>query len=96
MTDPKNKNDLSLAEKYKLKGAQQTSYDEYAAAKAKSEKKNSKFKIPPFVKFILGVPFVIIFMFGILFIPYIIYLILTSPSAPAPVDEVKNTYDTDR
>ena len=96
MTDPENKKDPSLAEKYKLEGAQQTSYDEYATAKAKSKTKRSSFKIPTFVKFIIGAPFVIIFIFGILFIPYIIYLILTSPSAPAPVDVVKNTYDTAR
>ena len=36
MTDPKDKKNLTLAEKYKLKGAQQMTYDEYEAAKAKA------------------------------------------------------------
>lgn len=93
MTDPKNKENLSLAEKYKLKGAQQTSYADYEAAKAKSNRKNARFKIPTPVKFIVGTPFVIIFLFGLLFIPFILYLILTSPSAPPPADEVKNAND---
>ncbi len=96
MTDPKDKKNLTLAKKYKLKGAQQMTYDEYEAAKAKAARKSSKFKVPAFVQFILGTPFVIIFLFGILFIPYIIYLILTSPSAPPPKDEVQNVINTSR
>ncbi len=90
MADSKDKKDLTLTDKYKLKGAQKTTFTEYEAAKAKSARKNTEFKIPTFVKFILGTPFVIIFLFGILFIPYIIYLILTSPSAPTPKDETEN------
>ncbi len=91
MSGPKDKKNLTLAEKYKLKGAQQMTYDEYEAAKAKSARKSSKFKIPAFAKFILGTPFIIIFLFGVLFIPYIVYLIFTSPSAPPIKDETKNT-----
>ncbi len=96
MADPKDKKNLTLSEKYKLKGAQQMTYTDYAALKAKVNPKKVKFKIPTFVKFILGTPFVIIFIFGILFIPYMIYLILTSPSAPLPKDDVQNVNDTTR
>lgn len=95
MPDPKIKENLTLADKYKLKGAQQMTYADYKALQAKN-KKTSKFKIPIFVKFILGTPFIIIFCCGILFIPYILYLILTSPSAPPIKDEAKSTHDSTR
>lgn len=87
MTDPKNEKELSLSDKYKLKGAQQMTYAEYQAYKAKSNK--PKFTIPPVIKFILGTPFIIIFCGGIVFIPYMLYTIATSPSAPAPSDKVE-------
>ena len=90
MADIKDKKNLTLAEKYKLKGAQQMSYDQYEALKAKNSRKSSKFKIPTFAKFILTAPFIIGFAFGIFFIPFIIYLILTSPSAPPIKDEAPN------
>ena len=89
MTDSKNTKKLSLSDKYKLKGAQQMTYDEYLALQ---EKKNKpKFKVPPALKFILGTPFIIIFCCGIVFIPYMLYLILTSPSAPPPEDKPEKT-----
>ncbi len=95
MADPKVKENLTLADKYKLKGAQQMTYADYKALQAKN-KKTAKFKIPIFVKFILGTPFIIVFCCGVLFIPYILYLILTSPSAPPTTDEAKSTYDSNR
>lgn len=95
MVDPKIKENLTLADKYKLKGAQQMTYADYKALQSKN-KKASKFKIPIFVKFILGTPFIIIFCCGVLFIPYILYLILTSPSAPPITEETKSTYGSTR
>lgn len=86
MADPKDKSDLTLSDKYKLKGAQQISYAEYEAAKAK-QSRTRKFRIPAFVKFIISTPFIVIFCVGIFFIPYILYLIMTSPSAPPIKDE---------
>lgn len=86
MDASKDKTDLTLTDKYKLKGAQQMTYAEYAALKEK-QSKGRKFEIPIIVKFILGTPFIIVFCCGILFIPYILYLIATSPSAPPITDE---------
>ena len=94
MSNSKDTKDITLADKYKLKGAQQLTYNEYQALKAKNSK--PKFKIPPFVKFILGTPFIIIFCCGVFFIPYILYLIMTSPSAPPPQDEPGTTNATNR
>lgn len=94
MTDSKNKNELTLTEKYKLKGAQQMTYAEYETLRAKN--KNAKPKIPPIVKMILGAPFVLIACVGVLFIPYMLYLIITSPSAPPITDEEETTYDSSR
>lgn len=90
MPNPKNNKNLSLTEKYKLKGAQQMTYAAYKALLIKRQKA-FKLKIPPAVKFILGTPFIIIFCCGLVFIPYILYLILTSPAAPPPVDTVDIT-----
>ena len=94
MANPKDNKDLTLSDKYKLKGAQQMTYAEYQALKAKSNK--PKFTIPPVVKFILGTPFIIIFCCGILFIPYMLYTIATSPSAPAPKDKPETINDANR
>lgn len=94
MADPKDNKDLTLADKYKLKGAQQITYAEYQALKAKNSRR--RFIIPPFVKFILGTPFIIVFCCGLVFIPYILYLIATSPSAPAPKDKPETVNDANR
>ena len=91
MTEKKDEKELTLSDKYKLKGAQQYTYAEYQAAKAKSNK--PRFTISPIVKIILGTPFIIIFCAGILFIPYMLYTIATSPSAPEPSDQTKTTDD---
>ncbi len=88
MANVKNKENPTLEDKYKEKGAQQMTYAEYEALRNKNSKA-PKFKIPLFLKFILGTPFIIIFCCGIVFLPYLLYLILTSPSAPPPSDEPK-------
>ena len=94
MASSKDNKDLTLSDKYKLKGAQQLTYAEYQALKTKNSK--PRFTIPPFVKFILGTPFIIIFCCGVIFIPYMLYIIATSPSAPAPTDKTEKTNDTAR
>lgn len=95
MSEKKEEDKKALAEKYKLKGAQQISYAEYEALRAKKSRVRPV-KIPFFAKFIFGTPFIIIFCCGIVFLPYIIYLIATSPSAPPPKDEVNQTNVTSR
>ena len=66
-----------LNEKLKAKGAQSLSYKEYLALKAKKEKA-AQAKIPIQLKFILSTPILLVVCFGVLFIPYILYLIATS------------------
>ncbi len=95
MADSNEKPIPTLADKYKLKGAQQVTYAEYEAARAKQARASRKIRIPMFVKVILGVPFIVIFVLGIFYLPYIIYLVATSKSAPPPVDTpVVSTPDT--
>ena len=70
---------VDLKMKYQSKGAQKTTYKDYLTQQEKSSKK--QFKMPPFVKYILMIPFILIFCFGLIFIPYLIFKALTSPSA---------------
>jgi len=81
-----------LARKYKEKGFQQISLDEYEKIRAKKSKK-SKVQIPTHMKFILGTPLIIIFCFGIFFIPYIVYLIFISSTTPPEKEKTRITYD---
>ena len=69
--------------KYEAKGAQQVSLQEYLSRQEKAKK--SQFKIPPAVKYILAAPFLIIFCFGLFFIPYMIFKAITSTSADTQV-----------
>jgi len=75
----------ALKKKYKQKGAQQLTLAEYLANKKKAKKR--KGQIPTHIKIILATPFLIIFCFGIFFIPYMLYLIATSPLAPENPDK---------
>lgn len=86
MSQPQEDKPLTLNDKYKARGAQSMSMAEYLALKEKNSKK-PKLQIPTFVKYILGSPFIILFCAGLLFIPYILYTIATSPSAPEPKDD---------
>ena len=67
-----------LASRYKQKGAQQLSLEEYLALQKKKTK--SVKKLPAQLQFLLATPFLIIFCFGIFFLPYLAYVIFTSPS----------------
>ena len=78
-------------EQYKNRGYQQLSWKEYQALQEKKQARKG-LKIPIHLKLILGTPFLILFCYGIFFIPWMLYLIATSPSAPAPADENPKTY----
>ncbi len=67
-----------IEEAYRKKGAQTLSYKEYMALKEK--KKNRKgLSLPLHVKFILGTPFLILFGYGVFFIPWMLYVVWFSP-----------------
>jgi hypothetical protein len=71
-----------LNEKYKKLGAQTLSYKEYLALKQKQQHRG--FNVPIHIKFILATPFIIIFCYGVFYIPYMLYLIATSPENHQP------------
>jgi len=81
----------SLSQKYKEKGFQKMTIQEYRALQTK---KNRRFSVnaPAHVKFMAGTPFIIIFCFGLFFIPYILYQVVI---AKDPSKEVKpqGSYD---
>jgi len=90
MSDPKDK-EVTLEDKLKLKGAQQMTVADYQTLKTKQNK--PQFKLPPVVKWILAAPFIAIFAAGVIFLPFMVYRFLTSPSAPPPIDEPVTTTD---
>ena len=63
------------------------SLKEYLSAQKKETKKKKSTKIPLPVKIFLLIPFLIIFCFGIFYIPFIIYQIITGKSAGQPSDK---------
>lgn len=67
---------VDLSGRYRAKGAQQVTLQEYRARQEKAEK--SKIKIPSAVKFILATPFLIVFSFGLFFIPFLIFQAVTA------------------
>jgi len=85
--EDQNKEKEILQQKYKAKGCQTLSLAEYQALRAKrSHRKKSGLPAP--VKFVFSTPLLIIFCFGVLFLPYIIYMIATGPFSP-PKDDTK-------
>ena len=68
----------ALKGKYRTKGFQSMTYAEYQALREKKAKKK-KFAIPAHFKFILSTPLFIIVLFGLFFIPFMFYLIVTGP-----------------
>lgn len=71
--------DEKLTAVYKDRGFQQMSWEEYKAQQEKNKSKK-KFQVPTHVKFILGTPFLLLFCYGIFFIPWMLYLIATAPA----------------
>ncbi len=59
---------------------------EYETLQAKKAKKG-KLKLPTPVKYILLAPVFVVFLAGIFFIPYICYVILTSPQSKSSLEE---------
>ena len=68
----------ALRAKIMKKGVQKQSLQEYLAQQEKKKKKK-ELSIPTPIKYILGSPLLVIFGFGLLFLPYVIYLTLTRP-----------------
>lgn len=68
--------DPNLGKKYKTRGFQQLSLKDYEALKKKRSRRYRP-KLPPHLKIILGTPFLLVFCFGLFFIPIIIYQIAT-------------------
>lgn len=77
--DQQKKEKALLNQKYKEKGFQQLSFEEYLALKRKEKKRYKKTRLPGFFKIIFSTPFLILFCFGLFYIPYLIYLIITRP-----------------
>lgn len=61
-----------LKKKYEGKGFQSMSLAEYEAMMKRKNKK-VRLKVPAHLKFILTTPFIIIFCFGLFYIPFLIY-----------------------
>ena len=75
-----------MKEKKVQKPIEKISLAEYEAIKAK-EAKRFKLKIPASVKWIIITPFLIIFCCGLFLIPYLLYLIATSPETAKKADK---------
>lgn len=73
--EPRKRNE-ELAGKYRERGFQQLSLTEYEAIK--KSKNQKKRKLPAPVMFVLSTPFVVVFCFGLYFIPMILYQVATS------------------
>lgn len=56
-------------------------YKDYLVLRAKEAQKLKKSQMPLPLKIIFSTPFVILFFFGLIFLPFIIYQIVTSPRA---------------
>ena len=66
--------------KDKIGKRQSLDYKEYAALKEKESKKKA-FQLPLPIKIILLTPLVLIFCLGIFYIPYILFIIITTTLA---------------
>lgn len=67
-----------LTNKYKLRGFQKISLPEYEARRAKDAKR-FKFKIPTAVKLIGRSIFFVLFCFGVVYIPWVLFIVATHP-----------------
>ena len=61
-------------------GKKQLSWEEYQALKEKEAKKSKGFTIPQPVKVILFIPFILIALFGIFYIPFLAFRSMSAPS----------------
>jgi hypothetical protein len=88
-TPPASPDDL-LKQKYRDKGLQRKTLAEHHAEIKKKQK--SSIQMPVALKFICATPLIIVFGFGVFFIPFMIYVIMTSPEASTD-DAPKTQYD---
>jgi len=66
----------------------QLSLEQYKSLKEQKAKKQAKaFRLPATVKWILAIPLLLIFLFGIFYVPY---LLITAASNPPPATTQKN------
>jgi len=79
-----------VEEAYKKKGAQTLSYKEYMALKEKKQSRKG-WALPLHVKFILGTPFLILFGYGVFFIPWMLFVVWTSPPESTSENKKENT-----
>ena len=84
-----------IGEEYKKRGAQSIPYKEYVALREKKQNRK-KLSIPLHIKFILGTPFLILFGYGIFFIPWIMYVIFTAPEEKAAANKKDQTTVEDK
>ncbi|MDP2653666.1 MAG: hypothetical protein Q8Q08_06505 [Candidatus Omnitrophota bacterium] len=70
---------VDLTDKYKAKGAQKVDYKEYLAMQRK-QAQQPKFRLPVYAKILLVTPFLIIFCFGVFYIPFLIFKAASSSS----------------
>ena len=77
MTDPKKKEKISL--------------EEYLALQKKNQK--PAFKLPASVKIALATPAIIIFCFGLFYLPFMIFSIATSKPAPEKTEKTVSYHD---
>lgn len=74
---PLDEGTAGLEQAYQNKGFQKQNFKEYLAQK-KQRDLRKKAGMPAIVKTLLISPFVILFIIGLIFIPYMIYLYATS------------------
>ncbi len=80
----------SLKALYEKKGVQQVPLKDFLQQRRKRRRKS--IPVPIVFKIILGTPFLLLFCFGLFFLPYIIFLIATSPAAPPQNEETTESF----
>jgi hypothetical protein len=88
--NPSGKPDDELSSVYKNKGFQKMSLSDYEMRHAKKSKRRPT-SIPAPLKFVGKTLFFLIFCFGIIFIPWILWVIGTHPIEKPPVDKINAT-----
>lgn len=87
MTPEQQKPANDLSQKYQERGSQRVTLAEHEAQQEKKAKKKN-IKLHPLAKIIVNIPLILLFCFGIFFIPFMIYSIATSKEkGHEPTDE---------
>lgn len=88
----KEKERQELKQKYQNRGYQSLSYKEYLQLKTR-QSKAKKLSLPAAVRITLSTPIILVACFGVFFIPYILYLIMTGKPAEPKTQEKKPSGD---